>query len=528
MQPAQRVALNTGFLYAKMAITVFISLYATRIILLALGVEDFGIFNVVGGAITMLTFLNNAMSSATQRFMSYSRGSENEQRQKQIFNVSIVLHIFIAIILFIILQVAGYYLFNGILNISEHRMGAAKLIYQFMIVSTMFSVISVPYDAVINAHENMLLVAILGIIEAVIRLGIAIYIVNLNVDKLVIFGVLTAALAVLLMSLRRLYCHRFYTECDLNIKKYFTKPLFKEISSFAGWSFLGTSSSMLTNYGQGIVLNIFFGTIVNAAQGIANQISGQLGVFAGTMLKALHPMIAKSEGAGNRELMLKASMVGSKLSFFLMMLFYIPVLIEMPLILKYWLNEVPKYTVIFCSLLLIRNLIEQLYYTLSLSIAAVGNIRKYQIYGSILNIFPLIISYLLFKINYSPYVIYIVFLVYSIFSAAITFYFSKTDCGLSLPHYFKNVIYPCIISFIITISISYIPLFFISDGILRLILVLTLSVITFFITVWSIGLNVIERNEIGKMIITVLEKIALKTHLVKGLASERIQLTDKP
>lgn len=527
MQPAQRVALNTSFLYAKMAITVLISLYATRIVLSALGAEDFGIFNVVGGAIAMLTFLNNAMSTATQRFMSYSKGGENDEKQKQIFNVSVILHICIAIIIFIILQIAGYYLFDGILNISDQRMRAAKLIYQFMIVSTLFSVISVPYDAVINAHENMLLVAILGIIEAVLKLAIALYMLNVSFDKLAFFGILTAALSVFLLLLRRIYCHRYYSECDLNIKKYFSKPLFKEMTSFAGWSFLGTSSSMLTNYGQGIVLNVFFGTIVNAAQGIANQISGQLGVFAGTMLKALHPMIAKSEGAGNRELMLRASMVGSKVSFYLMMLFYIPVLIELPIILKYWLNEVPKYTVIFCSLLFIRNLIEQLFYTLSLSIAAVGNIKKYQIYFTTLNAIPLLASYLLFKMNYQPYFIYIVFIIYSIIGAGITLHFAKIDCGLSLPLYFNNVIYPCLISFIITISTSVIPVFFISEGILRLVVVGFISTITFIIVVWNIGLNLNERDEILKMLKTVNEKVALKTQTLRVAVSKRIQFSDK-
>ena len=176
MKPAKRVAINTGILYARMAITMFISLYSTRLILAALGAEDFGIFNLVGGTIAMLTFLNVAMAGATQRFMSYAEGEGDIQKQKNIFNVSVLLHFLIAIIVIILLEIVGYFLFKGILKIPDERIGIAKIIYQFMLVSTFFTIISVPYDAVINAHENMLLVAILGVVEAVSKLGIAFFV----------------------------------------------------------------------------------------------------------------------------------------------------------------------------------------------------------------------------------------------------------------------------------------------------------------------------------------------------------------
>ncbi|QVY66633.1 hypothetical protein [Polaribacter sp. Q13] len=510
MKEAKRVAKNTGILYAQMAITVLMSLYTTRLILAALGAEDFGIFNVVGGAIVMLTFLNAAMAGASQRFMSFAQGEGNFKKQKNIFNISLVLHFFIAIIVVVLLEVVGYFLFDGILKIDIERIGVAKLIYQFLIVSTFFTIISVPYDAIINAHENMLFVAILRIAETIFKLGIALFITYTSFDRLYMYGLLMASLSVLLLIIRQIYCHKKYEEVDINIKKYFNKPLFKEMTSFAGWSFLGSSSSLIANYGQGIVVNMFFGTAVNAAQGVSSQVSGQLGAFASTMMKALNPLIAKSEGAGDRSLMLKASFIGSKVSFFLLTIFYIPVLIEMPYIFGFWLKKVPEYTVIFCQLLLVRNLIEQLFLTLTSSIAAVGNIRKYQIYKAIITFMPLIISYILFSFGYQPYTLYIVFIIYAVCNAGIILYFAKKECGLSVTKYLKDVVFKSVFTFIILILLTAIPNYFLEESFMRFAVVLTVSTCFFFVVVWSIGLTISEKSMVENIFNNLLSKYKTK------------------
>lgn len=506
MDQAKRVAKNTVVLYVQMAITVFMSLYTTRLVLAALGANDFGIFNVVGGAIAMLTFLNTAMAAASQRFMSYAQGENDQDTLKKIFNISLKLHIIIAFIIVLLLEVVGYFLFGGILEIDATRIDVAKLIYQFLIVSMFFTVVSVPYDAVINAHENMLLVAILRIVETSLKLAIAIYITFSALDKLYIYGLLMASLSIILLIIRQVYCHRRYEEVIVNFKKYADRNLSKQMTSFASWSFLGASTSMLTNYGQGIVMNSFFGTSVNAAQGVAQQVSGQLGSFAGVMLKALNPVLAKSEGAGNRLLMLRASMLGSKISFFLLMLFYIPVLIEMPYIFDFWLKEVPNYTIIFCTLLLIRNLIEQLFLTLESSIAAVGNIRQFQTYRSILNFFPLILAFYLFQVGYAPPTIYFVFILYAILKAIITLFFSKRDCDLSISYFLYNVVLKCVVPFVIVLGISYVPKYFLEQGILRFLIVSTLSTIFYLLTVWLIGLKKEERTMIKTILISFINR----------------------
>lgn len=510
MHPAKRVAVNTGFLYARMAITVFISLYATRLILNALGAEDFGLFNVVGGAIAMLTFLNNAMSTATQRFMSYAQGENDFEKQKRIFNVSLVLHLIIAILVVLLLEAAGYFLFNGILKIPADRIEVAKLIFQFMLVSTFFTIISVPYDAVINAHENMFLVAILGIIEAILKLAVAIYITQTAYDKLISFGLLMSILSIFLLILRQIYCHRKYNEVKINIRKNYSKPLFREMTGFAGWSLLGSASSMIANYGQGIVINMFFGTVVNAAQGIANQVSGQLGSFAGTMQKALNPMIVKSEGAGDRTLMLKATILGSKTSFFLLMITFIPVLIDMPYILNLWLKNVPEYATIFCRLLLIRNLIEQLYSTLSIAISAVGNIKRIQLITSVLNLLPLFISYYLFAQDYSAYVLYVVFIINSLILAGLVIYFAKVNCDLSITYFMKNVVLRSVGTLLLVLISALVPFYLLDPGIERLVIIISISSISFLFVGWMVGFTSEERQKINVLATETIAKIKLK------------------
>lgn len=509
MHAAKRVALNTGFLYAKMAITVFISLYSTRLIINALGVHDFGLFSVIGGAITMLTFLNNAMTTATQRYLSFASGEGDILKQKSIFNISIVLHFIAAILVVLLLEVAGYFLFNGILKIQEDRIEVAKLIYHFMLFSTFFAIISVPYDAVINAHENMLLVAILGIIEAVLKLSIAIYITHTYYDKLVSFGLLMALLSIFLLVIRRIYCHYKYEEVIINIKHYFNVPLFKEMTAFAGWSFLASTSSMIANYGQGILLNFFFGTRINAAQGIAAQVSGQLGAFATTLMKALNPVIAKSEGAGNRSLMIEAVMTGSKISFFLLTFFLVPVLIEMPYIFKLWLKNVPNFTIIFCQLLLIRNLIEQLFIAIASSITAHGQIKNYVIISALLCYFPIVLSYILISYGYPSYFLYISFIIYALLAFLVNLYFAQHNFNFPVIRFLKNIILRCFLTFFFIYSISSSPLSFVEESLIRLLLVISLSSITFPVAVWIIGFDTTERQRFKQLLIPIFSNFTM-------------------
>ena len=272
MSTSSNIIKNTGFLYIKMGITVFISLYTTRIILNALGTADFGIYGVVGGAITMLGFLNGAMANATQRFMSYSEGEGNKEKQKAIFNNSILLHWVLAVIVAAVLECAMFAFFGGILNIEPERMEAAKWIYHFTVLSTLFTIITVPYDAAINAHENMLYYSVIGVLESVLKLVAALVTVQAQTDKLILYGAFMAGITILMLVIKQIYCRRHYDECKLSLKRYVNKEVMKNITGFAGWNFIGSMGTLLGNCGGSIVINHYFGTTINAAQNVGAQL----------------------------------------------------------------------------------------------------------------------------------------------------------------------------------------------------------------------------------------------------------------
>ena len=510
MATANRVLKNTGFLYAKMGITVFISLYTTRLVLNALGVSDFGIYNLVGGAIAMLGFLHVAMSSATQRFMSYYEGKGDREKQKYIFNVSTVLHYGIALVLVLALLIAGYVFFTWFLNVPDDRIYAAKVIYGSLLVSTAFTVISVPYEAVLNAHENMFYYSVVGIFESVLKLTVALFVVYYSGDKLILYGILMAGVPFLSRTVMRIYCHKKYEECVIAPWKFWDGSLLKEMTSFAGWNFLGVASSMFSQYGQGLVLNYFFGTRLNAAQGIANQISGQLSVFSTTMLKALNPVIIKSEGSGDRDRMLRTSLVGSRISFFLLAIIVVPFIIEMPIILRLWLKNVPEYAIIFAQLLLFQKLIAQQFVNLTVSISASGEIREYQIANSILAALPLLVCFVLFNLGMSPVVMYIVFIIMVLIRSQITLYYAKKYCSLKYAVFFKSVVLPAAVVTLGGVLVALIPKLLLPDGLLRLGLVGVCYVISFLALMFFYGLASDERRMIFKMVNTLLSKIGLK------------------
>jgi len=507
MQPVNRVIKNTGILYAKMGITMFISLYTTRLILNALGASDFGIFNIVGGSIAMLGFLNSSLASATQRFMSFAEGVGNTDRQISIFNVSIVLHFLIAVFMGIVLLVMGYFFFNGILNIPEDRVFEAKMVYFFMIASTMFTIMTVPYDAVLNAHENMLYFSIVGIVESLLKLGVAIVVVFTLTDKLIIYGLLMACISLTIMIIMRIYTHRKYIECIFSPRKYFEKDLMKEMTGFAGWNFLGSASGMISGYGSGIVLNHYYGSIANAANGIAGQLNGQLLVFSNTMQKALNPVIAKSEGAGNRDLMIKATLSGSKFSFLIFAFFSIPFLIETPFILNLWLKNVPEWTIIFCRLMIIYTLTEQITITLGTAISAVGNIKKINISNSILQFSYIITLYVLFRIGFAPYFLYISALLFAIVRDIIKFYFAKIYCEITYNVFFKEVFIRITVVFILTFLIGFIPHIFMEPTIVRIIIVCMFSATTYIALSFLFAFSIDEKRILTNLIKLIILKL---------------------
>lgn len=469
MTDSKRIIKNTMYLYIKTGFTIFIVLYTTRLIFRSLGETDFGIFNIVGGVISMLGFLNTAMAVTIQRFLNYEQGKGGDEKQKKIFNVGVVFHVIIAVIISLMLIVVAYFLFDSILNIPKDRVFAAKVIYGCLIVSTVFTIITVPYDACMNAHENMLYYSIVGIIEAILKLVVAFIVVYSSQDKLILYGILMGIIPIISMSLMRIYCHTKYDECKVSIKKYYDKGIAKEMFSFAGWSLLGSSSNYIGNYGNMIVMNHYFGAALNAVMGIANQIQGQLMVLSTGMLKALNPVIAKEEGAGNSGRMLAYSLNGCEFSYFLLAVFSIPFIVDTPIILNFWLGDFPEWTILFVRLQLIRALLEQVTVSLNKSLEAKNKIKIYNLIVFIFNLIPMPILCILYSIGYQPYWYYVITIISMVIvPTVVKIFLCCKYCEMTLQLFLKSVTVPILLSTIASLLTCWGVTIVIPDGIIRL------------------------------------------------------------
>jgi len=439
MQSANKVALNTGILYIRMLITVGISLYATRLVLSALGSSDYGIFSLIAGIIAMLSFLNTAMSTSTQRFLSVYQGKKDLVMQKKVFNHSLILHLGIGIVIVLALEAAGLFIFNGVLNIDPARIAAAKVIYHFMSATVFFTILAVPFLGSLTANENMLWISIVNVIEIVLKLIIALMLFVYEGDKLIFYGLLTAGVSIVTFILYAVYCLKKYAECEIQRKLDVDKSLLKELSSFAGWNLFGSLCSLGRVEGLAILLNVFLGTVVNAAFGIANQVAAQISFFSLTMLRAINPQIMKSEGSNDRKRMLRLTMIASKFSFFLLAIVAIPCIFEMTAILQVWLKTVPDYTVGFCSLILISALINQLTIGLQSGLQATGKIKVYQAVVGTTLLFNLPIAYFFLKSGFPPYSVIISYAFIEACACCLRLFFINKIAQLSYKEYFQKV-----------------------------------------------------------------------------------------
>ena len=465
-----RIVKNTFFLYGKMLITIFFTLYTTRLVLKSLGVVDYGVFGVIGGAVNMLGFLSASMAATTQRFMSYSEGTGNLEDKRQVFNVSVILHFIIAICACLLLCSFSYLFFDKIINVPVERLYAAKVVYYSMVFSVTVTVLSVPYDAVINSHENMLYYSIVGIIDSFVKLIIAIYIAtSVSGDKLIVYGILMAVLSIVVMIVMQIYCHKYYSECVFKPLTYFSKKKLKQMSSFASWKLSTQFTSMVGNYGAGLLMNHYFGAVINAAISIASQVISQLQSFSNNMIKAVNPAIVKSEGENNRESMLQVSMYSCKYSFLIFAIFAAPALVCLDKLLVWWLVDVPQWAYLMTLVGILRSLNECLLLPLETSIGATGKIRGNSFYSSLINIFPLLLLVILFYMGYSPMAYIVVsFSVWGIIYELKTVYFAKKVCRLNIKIFFNEYIKKPYITFLFSVAWGLLVRFLLGDNILSI------------------------------------------------------------
>ncbi len=494
----KRIAKNTLMLYVRMIVRIGVSLYTVRIVLDTLGSVDYGLFNVIAGIVTMFSFLSNTMASASQRYLTFELGRNRYDKLKKTFSMTMNIYIMIAVLILLLAETVGLWFLNTQLTIPLERMEAARWIYHFSILSFMMTIFTIPYNAAIIAHEEMNIYAWVSIVEVILKLLIVYLLTIFSFDKLKLYGVLTFSVTTLVTFIYRAYAIRKFNECKFNL--YWNKKLFKELASYSGWSLFGSMAGTLKNQGVNILLNIFFGPIVNAARGIAFQIGNILNQFSSNFILASNPQIIKYHATGNKNEMFKLINSSSKFSYILLFLISFPLLTETNTILSIWLKDVPQYTVIFTRLILISVLIESLSLPLITAIQATGKIRKFQILVGGTQLLNLPLSYLFLLLGHPPETTMIITIILAIVSLFIRLIIIKERLQFDISNYFLEVIIPVIKFSVLSSVFPTLILFFVPHSTFRLITMITVGLTITINIIFYIGFTKSEKEIIKSYI----------------------------
>lgn len=489
----KRIAKNTLMLYFRMFITMAVGLYTSRVVLNTLGVEDYGIYNVVGGVVAMFTFVNAAMGAATSRFLTFALGENNFIKLKKIFNVSITIHFLISVIVVFLAETIGLWFFSNKLNIPFERFDAAMWVFQLSILTTAISIMSVPFNASIISHERMSVFAYISISDVILKLLIVYLLLVMPFDKLKSYALLLCFVQIMNQVIYMIYCKKHFTE--VSFRPLWDKQLFLEMFSFAGWSLVGNLAYVTYTQGLNMLLNMMFGPAVNAARGIAVQVQVTIYNFVNNFQTAINPQLVKSFANGDLEYQKKLICYSSKLSFFLLCIIALPVFIETPYILRLWLVQVPEHTVNFVRIMLFISLIDTLSVPISFSIGATGKVRLPNIIVSIILIAILPISYILLMTGLPAETVFLVHLFCACCAQLARVLIFRHLTGFSVGYYVKRVIMPSILVLIIISIIGYAIFYaFYSETIIDLFVVSILCVICSLPIIFFIGLGTYERS----------------------------------
>ena len=495
MDNSKRVILNTAVNYASLLIKMAVGLFTARYILLALGEVDYGVYVAVAGVVGLLDVLNSNMTNTSMRFLAHSLGSGDMERVKKTFNSTLYIHYLIGVITIVIMEVVGLLLLQYILNIPADKFTDAHYIFQFMVITLFISVIAVPYDAVMNAHERIWMLSVFDIIGTLLSLALAVYLLYSKGNRLIEYGFFLMLIQVILRICKALYSKHHFEECRRVSLRKRDNEYIKSILSFTGWNLFGSIASSFSHHLRGIIINIFFGVRLNAAEGISRRINNYVNMVSTSLTRAINPQIMKSEGGGDRERMLRITELASKYSSFLFALIGVPFTIEAPYIIKIWLKEVPEFTVIFCQLSMITMLVSKFSFQIVNAIQAIGRIRNFQLVETFILLLPLPIAYFLFKIGYPPVTIYYISLLVNIPIFLFRFYFGKKIAGLNIGHFIKNGVLTTLIPLIIATLMLLVYISFVGQGPFRVIGTFLIFGVVFTFLFWLIGMDKSERKK---------------------------------
>lgn len=496
----KRVAKNTIMLYLRMMVLISVNLYTSRVILEALGVNDYGLYSVVGSVVVFLGFLNVSMTAASQRFLSFAKGVGDTKEENSVFNSLCVAHVIIAILILILGESAGIIYINNYLNVEENRIFPAHIVFQFSLCSLLCKTIAVPYNAAIISNEKMDAFALISILEGLLQLGVAFLLPFFDTDRLVLYSALMFGTVFCIQWAYRLYSSHYFRECKLHNN--WKKEKMFEIFNYSGWNLLGALSSVLMSQGLNMVLNVFFGVVINAARGIASQVNGALSSFTNNFLQALNPQIVRSYVEKDYDKMRNFIIQGTRLSYFLLMVLTIPFIFNMQLVLAVWLEVVPDYAVILCILELCYMLISSLSSTLLIGVMATGDIKKYQIIVATINVTTLPLAIVALNIYLNPYLASCIMIGIGCIAFTASLFIASKQLKFEIAWFISRLLKSIIPTTLLSAVLSYLILVSISDTgeFVFLILRMGISFIVCVLAIWWVGISNAEKAFISSII----------------------------
>ena len=488
----KRIAHNTLMLYIRMILVMGITLYTSRIVLKELGVENYGIYNVVGGVVAMFNLLVGSLRAATQRFITFELGKSENRQLKRIFSASVTIHFIISIVIFILAESIGIWFLNTQMNIPVERMVAANWVFQCSVFTFIINLISVPYNAAIIAYEKMSVFAYISVVEVILSLIIVYLLALTNYDKLIVYALLLLSVAFIIRLIYVKFCASCLSECKFSFL--WDKLLFREMFSFIGWNFIGAGSGVLMTQGVNIVLNIFCGVTINAARGIATQVQTAVMSLTYNFMTAFNPQITKSFAAGENEYLQKILRQGAKFSYLLMLMLALPILMETKTILSIWLNKVPEYTVVFVRLIIVYSLILCISTPLVTAMLATGKIKSYQIIVGGFQLLNFPFSFVALMLGASPVMTYVFQIVFEICCLSSRLWLLREMIGFETKKFIFQVLQRIFLISIISLFFPMIFIYYFEPSISRFVCVTILSIAAVIIFTILFGLSHSEKS----------------------------------
>ena len=487
---AKRLAKNTVFMYVRMILLLSITLYTSRVIISALGIDDYGIFNVVGSIVVMFNSLRAIFASSIQRFLSYEMGKGNEENLLVIYNTSLRINAIVAIVLFVLAEALGLWFLNTHINIDPDRLFAAHVVLQISIIIAMIGVFTTSFDAVVIAHERMDFYAYLSILEAILKLIVAFAVTYIVADKLIVYGALLLVTSCIIIIVDYAFCRSQFKE--IRFAKVWDKDVFKEMTKFAGWNFFGNTAFSFSQNGLNMVLNVFGGPAVNAARGIAIQINTALSQVLSNIAIVIKPFCIKTFAEGNLERTYQIVYLSSKLYFTVQLTiaaffsFFAPELVNL------WLGQIPQYVIGFVTIILWHSCVRSLHDPIDILFYAYGDLKYYQLCEGIVLSLPVLAAYILLSLDFSFNTVFVGVVIFEIINLFCILQIAQKKCSLPFRYYSIHVLVPCAISFIL-----YIAGFFLFHNESSILIKLLMLVVTWgvcAISMWLVGFNKEEKE----------------------------------